>query len=76
MNLFALKLLHVGVYKNTNDSNFLLYKGQTVAPKGHMSPSGFIQPNRYMNGVLKLLHVGVYKNTNDSNFLLYREPRQ
>ena len=98
MNLLALKLLHLRVHINTNDSNFLLYRGpdsspkgpyapwliysaeqihewtflhwnyymleftktpmtatfsctwaQTVAPKGHMSPNWFIQPNRYMN---------------------------
>ena len=34
MNLFALKLLHVGVHKNTNDSNFLLYRGPDSSPKG------------------------------------------
>ena len=38
MNLFALKLLHVGVHKNTNDSNFLLYRGPDSSPKGPYAP--------------------------------------
>ena len=38
MNLFALKLLHVGVYKNTNDSNFLLYRGPDSSPQGPYAP--------------------------------------
>ena len=49
MNLLVLKLLHVGVYKNTNDSNFLLCRGPDSSPQGHMPPNWFIQPNRYMN---------------------------
>jgi hypothetical protein len=34
MNLFALDLLHIGDYKNTDDSNFALYIGSDSSFKG------------------------------------------
>jgi hypothetical protein len=38
MILFASELLPIGVYKNTNDSNFFLYMGPDSSPKGPNSP--------------------------------------
>ena len=77
MNLFALKLLHLRVHINTNDSNFLLYRGPDSSPKGP-HPYGevlFSRKDTWMNlFALKLLHLRVHINTNDSNFLLYRGP--
>ena len=73
MNLFALKLLHLRVHINTNDSNFSCF--QTVAPKGHTHMALFSRKDTWMNFfALKLLHLRVHINTNDSNFLLYRGP--
>ena len=64
MNLFALELLPIGVYKNTNDSNFVLYGGPDSSLK-----------DTWMNlFAFELLPIGVYKNTNDTNFFLYMDP--
>ena len=38
MNVFAFKLLHLGVHINTNDSNFLLFRGPDISPKGPYVP--------------------------------------
>ena len=75
MNLFALELLHNGVYlellhngvyKNGNDNNFFLYMGPNSSRKGQDIPyNWFIQPKRQMNpSALELLHIGVYTNIN------------
>ena len=43
------ELVHIGVYKNTNDSNFILYRGPDSNPKGPNGPNWFIHPKTYID---------------------------
>ena len=76
MNLLPVEPLYHGGHKNTNDSNFILYRDPDSSLKGPLSLNSFIQPKRNMaesSSIGTIIPWG-HKNTNDNNFILYRGP--
>ena len=78
---FTFELLLFRLYKNTNYSNLLLYRGPDRSSKGPNLPAWFIQDKSHKcesfciwNITLKAIRM--YENTNDSNLLLYEGPDQ
>ena len=67
--------LYIKGHKNTNDSNFILYRGPDSNFKGAPEKGLFNRKDTWMKpSLLGSVYLKGHKNTNDSNFILYRGP--